>query len=116
MRVPRFRFTIRRMMVAVAVVCLPLTIAPLILWDRTRSIRYARASAHNYEARLIYLVNGNPDQYHQKFSVESVSKTDREFLDAQVRKYHYHLRMEQKWLKAAHYPRLPVEPDPPDPE
>ncbi len=89
MRIPRVRFTVRRLMVAVAVVaCIFWVIERrrrfLIIVDshRTPDARFLRHRGANYELRLI----------------------------------RWHDEMQVKYEFAAAHPFLPVAPDPPEPE
>jgi hypothetical protein len=102
MPLPRVRFTVRRMMVAVAIMALCLT-------------------AWSFWARR--------DERFLKFAIEAMThatlarayETGRPF-DSRVRapvdpqKAAYHAALVRKYEYAARYPWLPVLPDPPEPE
>jgi hypothetical protein len=92
MRLPRERFTVRKLMKWVA-------IAACVLWSvilMERSHRY-RAKSTNYAMAkfLWYGVTGS-----------TLSTTQAKWLEDMQKKYDY----------AAAHPWLPVEPDPPEPE
>ena len=91
-----FRMTTRRWMVAVAIV--GLTIGGVEMLRRRQAFALAMASHH-----------------HDAF--DNVMCSPRTITDfGPFAKYaDYHLKMERKWSKAARYPWLPVEPDPPGP-
>jgi hypothetical protein len=90
MRLPRVRFTVRRLMVAVAVVGFAL--ASLTL-------------SANYSRRADYFASLQPEWV----SWQSGSHSFRA-------KWDYWVEMEHKYRRAARYPWLPVAPDPPEPE
>jgi hypothetical protein len=93
MRLPRVRFTVRRMMVAVAVLSL------LIGWGIESGRREGRFRT---AARVHWLASFGraPDGPGQ-------------VTEAGLR---WHDRMAEKYDRAARYPWLPVEPDPPEPK
>ena len=105
-RIPRFRFTIRWMMVAVAIVAVALGMK--VLNDRASGYR-SRASDHRLEA-----------EFHNKPSHMEMMKVDGTLLDLveppNLPRVEFHNRMSRKYARAARYPWLPVEPDPPGPE
>ena len=92
MRMPRVRFTVRRMMVVVAIVALGLWVQVL----RTRRSAFLRvAETHRRQAALLRIDTHGivpPDWFDRK--------------ERLARKYSY----------AAAHPWLPVEPGPPGPE
>jgi hypothetical protein len=104
MRLPRVRFTVRRMMIAVVVLGVALK---GVTWLRRRSLEFeARAQYHS--ARKVWeFASGKDGVCHQRndFGEEVSAEEDR-----------WHYTLEQKYLIAARYPWLPVEPDPPEPE
>ena len=86
MRLPRPRFTVRRLMVAVAIVAT--VMAPgAILWRRSADL--ARRGRE-----------------HDRRAAECAST----YLSG------YHERLAEKYATAARRPWLPVEPDPPEPK
>jgi hypothetical protein len=106
MRVPRVRFTVRRMMVAVAVVAL------LLAWMQAekrigelRDSYYWQMAIHagleelETEGGVIRGFSGGP----------TVVKPN-------ARRAAYHAAMRRKYKRAYRYPWLPIAPDPPIPE
>jgi hypothetical protein len=91
MRWPRVRFTVRRMMVAIAVVAIYLG------WSRWMERRSER-----FRALWVEHVN--------KIGVISSPRPS----PHEVQGY-YHLKMCEKYRAAMNRPWLPVEPDPPEP-
>ncbi len=91
MPLPRVRFTVRRMMVAVAVVAIGVVGYVNVEKDRTRRVWIA--AEHAYEAELLAKSAGSSPA-----------------------KFRWHEAMAAKYLRAARYPFLPVAPDPPEPE
>ena len=87
---PRFQFTVRRMMVAVAIVGVVLGGAEMIRRRRTDFI--VRSTQWRWS--------------------ENVALRGR----APVRFVYYSRRLAEKYEHAARYPWLPVAPDPPEPE
>jgi hypothetical protein len=91
MRLPRPRFTLRRLMVAVAVMAVVLG---LCRWLWTRSVAFRSiADAHNAQR-----MGGIPMHTENLPSLL------------------YHIEMGNKYDRAARYPWLPVAPDPPEPK
>jgi hypothetical protein len=90
---PRFRFTVRRMMVAVAVVAVLLAMAVTLSHRRSRfeSLRDYHAS------RAPYVWLGPMGTLWE-------------------RQGEWHWAMKRKYERAARYPWLPVAPDPPEPK
>ena len=97
MRMPRFRFTLRRGMIAVAVIGVAAS-----LYER--HVRFARLAAYHRDKAIVgrpfliatYLQSGTagiPSPYHER-----------------------HDSLAEKYERAARYPWLPVAPDPPKPE
>jgi hypothetical protein len=90
MRLPRPRFTVRRLMVAVAIIAVA-TYTGLVVW---RIVTYSvRADAH---AR--HLNSGHSFKYDSTDLIR------------------WHERMRFKYENAARNPWLPVGPDPPEPK
>jgi hypothetical protein len=88
---PRVRFTLRRMMVAVAVVAIGLGVVD---WIGRRAARFRALWA--YHINRVGLVSSPNPWPHE---VQGI----------------YHLKMGEKYRVAALRPWLPVEPDPPEP-
>jgi hypothetical protein len=90
MRLPRPRYTVRRLMVAVAIIAVA-TYAGIVVW---RIETYAmRADAH---AR--HLNSGHSFEYDSTDLIQ------------------WHERMRLKYENAARNPWLPIAPDPPEPK
>jgi hypothetical protein len=103
MWIPRLRFTMRRMMAAVAVVALGLAV---VRWKRSMD-----ALSANYQHRaLSHRVKVADDHFLMLRSPDD-SREDK-WLD---RRKAYRSAMAEKWNRAALFPWLPVEPDPPPP-
>jgi hypothetical protein len=106
MRLPRVRFTVRRMMVAVAVAALLLI--GVVLWRRSEEYR-RRAESHDSllwsELPVAVDEAASPGRLGGGLSVVGL-----------LRRAKYHHDMSQKYWRAAARPWLPVAPDPPEPE
>src|SRR4051812_38924781 len=121
MKLPRVRFTLRRMMIAVAVVVLatcfavePLT--SLLSRYSTFGKQYneygIKLQVHRWNRDTVYirLFGGTPD-YSMKLSPAQEAR--RSDLDRWVR---YEERLVSKYRRAMFFPWLAVEPDPPEPK
>ena len=93
MRVLRFRFTLRRMMVGVAVV--GIILASINMQRRRRALLW-RAE---FEGDVATLLQSN--RRHGAAPTELI---------------HYHSALQAKYAGATRYPWLPVAPDPPEPK
>jgi hypothetical protein len=105
------RFTVRLLMLAVALVALGLG----YLTTRERAaIRLARSAYHAAEAEGYRRIVAD----WGKGEVRLINLT-REQAEADVERFKrsavHHDAMSRKWREAARYPWLPVEPDPPEP-
>jgi hypothetical protein len=101
----RPRLTVRRLMVVVALAALLL--GAIVLVENRRRRFLSLVDAH--QAGMIAWEEGNP------------SEASRERFDLSGRKvslkaHRWHLQMAEKYRRAARYPWLPVESDPPEPE
>jgi hypothetical protein len=94
MRLPRVRFTVRRLMASVAIVAFILWAERLLRLPREYRDRAGYYSQCEFDASG-RLAPGNP--------------RDRAVVD------HYH-SLHEKYERAARYPWLPIAPDPPEPE
>lgn len=106
MRLPRVRFTVRRLMVVVAVVAVILVATR---WSlrlkvyRSKAVEFARvAEANQFYSRDFAPYDGQSPGDARKYEWYKLS----EFYNATLMK---------KYERAAHAPWLPVEPDPPAP-
>ena len=97
MRPTHLRFTMRRMMVAVALAALLVAWSPVSRSCRERSLEIARANA----------------DWDRSWFVSDGRAAD--LIDAE-RRSRWRSAMERKYLWAADHPWLPVLPDPPKPE
>ena len=96
MRLPRFRFTVRRMMIAVAIV--GVTIGVLAV----RRSAFLRRADHYHRVSRSYIALQLPTP-------------PGEFPDASYwRQIIWAGKMRAKYERAARYPWLPVAPDPPE--
>lgn len=96
MRMPRFRFTMRGLMIAVAVV----GVLIWIVWDR--------AGAKYRETAYLYRTLADKQWTGPPLTEEQASVRQRRFQE-------YTAEMARKYERAARYPWLPVEPDTPEP-
>lgn len=103
MRLPRLRFPVRRMMVAVAIVGLAFG-----LWRRRES--FLEKSRQNTGAATLHPCRLPPeagtDEYPQWQEEEEMIRRRDDHL----------LRLAAKYERAARYPWLPVAPDQPEPK
>ena len=83
---PRVRFTVRRLMVAVAIVAVVSAMLIRAAWFR--------ALSDHHRSRIILVGPPSP----------------------QLERTLYHMEMSNKYAKAASHPWLPVASDPPEPE
>ncbi|MDB5352076.1 MAG: hypothetical protein JWN86_3323 [Planctomycetota bacterium] len=92
---PRFRFTVRRMMVVVAIV------AACLGWIVERHARFRRLSASHMSQAIE--ASGPDDPFHIALKIPSPEEE-------------WRIGLAAKYARAARYPWLPVEPDPPEPK
>ncbi len=99
MRWPRVRFTVRRMMVAVAGVAVV-----LVLYQRHRTFERLAADHRNAAmiARPIRIISRQPRRWIWMLLPSPYHEREDE--------------LARKYERAARYPWLPVEPDPPEPQ
>jgi hypothetical protein len=108
MRLPRVRFTVRRMMIAVAVLALLLAIAASLL---RRSLAYQRAASLHRDAAmecaqsLGKIPTGNYDL-----------RTELRHNNLMLRRMEWHFNVRAHYLSVVRRPWIAVEPDPPYPE
>ncbi len=96
MKLPQIRFTVRRMMVLVAIVA-------LIMWGEIRRARFERVKLHleaEWKEMASMCSDGLPSPTPESDA-------------AAVAKINYLRTMRPKYDRAARYPWLPVDPDPP---
>jgi hypothetical protein len=100
MRIPRVRFTVRRMMVAVVIAAIPLAITGDLF---RRSVAYRRVAALHETAAV-----------ECGMALKGARGTDiGRLLPGRIS---WHARMYAKYHEAARRPWLRVEPDPPEPK
>lgn len=104
MKLPRVRFTVRRMMVAVAV-CAAMGGAEA---TRRRWVRLAR----EYEFRAKVNKRLAPSYYR----LASTPGADTDAAEGWRRAGDHYRALQEKYERAARYPFLPVAPDPPRPK
>jgi hypothetical protein len=103
------QITIRRMMVAIALVAVILAAWIERIEMKRRSVEYElRAFRHG--------LDGYPYKYGTLPYTRVHLNSDRPPPAPDSRKAAYHDAMSSKWSEAALRPWLPVEPDPPEPE
>jgi hypothetical protein len=134
MRLPRVRFTVRRMMIAVAVVAVLIGVGLHV----ERAIRFSRLSTNYVEFAAMYAEyesilrkrernhrelaereRESADKFQRSSSVElwrRLAQEDTDRADKFKSLAEYHSRMKAKYQAAARRPWLDVEPDPPRPE
>jgi hypothetical protein len=138
MRLPRFRFTLRRLMVAVAIA--GFAFAAGLMWQRSAYYR-SRAEYHASKLSLRETVvrNWQPMLENESLILVKLHNTHTDLavgMDraVEIRRYErlatkhrgyvaistvlarYHSEMTRKYRRLAVYPWLPVEPDPPEPK
>jgi hypothetical protein len=115
MRLPRPRFTVRRLMIAVAIVAIFLGVW---LWAERRRARLdALASWHDRQVVCVFKgYIGPDDEIIWEPTSRPLKMGDPPVSLRQQRISTWHRQFAQKYWRAARYPWLPVEPDPPEPK
>jgi hypothetical protein len=109
MRMPRFRFTVRRMMVAVAIV-------GACVWG-VRMLQMSRAygkKAERFASNAMDRIPGFNGEWPK--TPEGEAKLRRTWDLWKQEMEDHNAAMAAKYRRAARYPWLPVAPDPPEPE
>lgn len=114
MRWPRVRFTVRRMMIAVAITGVTLGVG-LVLHRRAAAYR-SRAAYHEAKAVTWMGVHAENDAWATDTSNPERASRAQWAVEQAWAAIVYHRNMCDKYLHAARYPWLSVEPDPPEPE
>ena len=122
MEIPRVRFTVRRLMVAVAVV--GIAFYGLVLWRRSAEYRRLADEAERSEMKAIVgakqadAVAARFRRMPEKVTSEGVNLQSRYSAEGtHLRRLSQdRARAKIKYRRAARYPWLPVAPDPPEPE
>ena len=113
MKLPRVRFTIRRLMVAVAVVAI--AVYGSVLWRRSVEYRHRAEDALNLAKRLNDTRNAIEESIAAlrggNYRIALISRRDQ-----LRREIDYWDAARIKYSRVALYPFLPVAPDPPEPE
>jgi hypothetical protein len=119
MRIQRVRFTIRRMMVAVAIAG--------VLFGATKAYQRLTRALQNeeWEKKYFWKVAYPSLAKRHEISEKAADALAHRFLSnpesahlipAYLILRDYHAALRSKWEHAARYPWLPVEPDPPEPD
>jgi hypothetical protein len=103
MRMPRVRFTMRGMMVAVAITG---AVVAGEKFRRARDSHLHRAAVHSYSAMLW-------SSFAESYRANRRDDSPPAQMDAIAS---WNTAMSRKYERAARYPWLPVPPDPPEPE
>jgi hypothetical protein len=112
MRFPRPRLTVRRLMIAVAVLALLTGVIAMLIQSerhRQRAVYHAKMELETrhlinfYQGDLVLQRGENRADYPAKLVLFTARNL-------------YHSEMKRKWEDAAHHPWLSVAPDPPEPE
>jgi len=104
MRLPRLRFTVRRLMVAVAILALALTGYVGIEKRRARLQRLAQHHWGMVAANSVVQADANRTIYRASATLRN------------RRLAHYHVNLAYKYANASRYPWLPVATDSPEPK
>jgi hypothetical protein len=113
MRRPRFRFTVRGMMVAVAIAAVIMGAATLMV--RRRGY-LALAEKYTVEERLYVVSARGAERDRDKRGSEAVVRTWAQRAVRLAGEAREAARLRMKYERAARYPWLPVAPDPPEPK
>src|SRR4051812_46996523 len=112
MSLPRVRFTVRRMMLAVAIAAVALGSTAEL---KRRSDRFRRlAEEHNQRVivgRMVTRRGGGTREFFYDRSGNPVPEWERHLL-----KDAWHAKLKIKYYEASRHPWLPVPPDPPEPK
>ena len=111
MRLPRVRFTVRRIMAAVGLVGMTLAVG---VECKRRADRF-RSSAESHRSRIDAMLWGANSYYsgHELDRGRFWHADGKEFTLRELDRLDWHRRLQGKYLRAARRPWLPVEPDPP---
>jgi hypothetical protein len=113
MRLPRVRFTVRRMMVGVAIAGMVLG---LTHWFESRDA-WLRARRDFHWAQWTLPIMESRGEDGRVVGPLQVTEDDGSPVDGlRARRELWNYRMFKKYMKAARYPWLPVAPDPPEPQ
>jgi len=130
MRIPRLRFTIRLLMIAVAIVGVFLTAARLVyLWRHYQALAAMHASKEVNYVRQAQGAERRQDWCARQATIANLQSasvrgstwerlaTSSGAIAHDLRRLAAHeSRLKRTYERAARHPWLPVEPDPPEPE
>jgi hypothetical protein len=112
---PRFRFTVRRMMVAVAIAAVLLGVWAWV--ERRRARLSAIANWHHGQIICVFFGFPGPDGEYVYEATDAPQKSgDPPVSLHQQRIDTWHREIAVKYWRAAEYPWLPVAPDSPEPK
>jgi hypothetical protein len=113
MRLPRVRITVQRLMVAVAVMGMVLSLAH---WFESRAA-WLRACRDFHAGRWsLTIVQPRGEDGRISGPLQVTEYGGRPVGGLRARRELWNYQMFQKYKQAAEHPWLPVEPDPPEPE
>jgi hypothetical protein len=113
MKLPRVRFTVRRIMAVVGLVGLMLSIG--IECERRADRFRATAQYHRSRIDAVLRVASSYFDGHELGRMHFYHPGGKEFTDLELGRLYWHKALETKYLAAARHPWLPVAPDPPSP-
>jgi hypothetical protein len=115
MRLPRVRFTVRWLMVAVAIVALAF---PLFRMARFYRMHLHAALSHREWEKFhaLELKNVALTEYAPSVSPQRRREMTEQSISRARNRQRYHAELKRKYERAATHPWDPVEPDPPMPE
>jgi hypothetical protein len=113
MRFPRVRFTVRRMMVAVAIVAVA-TAMGVTLYRRSQRFRGIAAAFVLKEDLATVVPSVSPDEVRETYRPGASYWEVR--VVAKPKNAAYYTQMRMKYERYSRYPWLLVTPDPPEPE
>jgi hypothetical protein len=109
---PRVRFTLRAMLIVVALA----GVMSSILAVELRRKRSLDASAYHAAKAREFGYSGDPRWgVRRRKPLDSDGEKEKVAADLQASRAGYHLSLEWKYLRSVRRPWLPLEPDPPEP-
>ncbi len=113
MRLPRVRFTVRHLMFAVAVVAAALASDR---WSRQSAEYRSQAEYHESRLSILALVRETGGYPYCSLGISGIPlRYNSETAPLHAKCVSYHTRMLRKYQRAAFFPWLGVNPDPPPP-
>ncbi len=107
MRLLRVRFSARWLMIAVALLVISLG----LMQRRSRALALAEHHRSQIVSQIWVCGKGSSRIYHYYVDGLGNPPTTR-----QIKSSEWHRKLYSKYLRASHYPWLPIESDPPEPE